>query len=120
MSKHSIFRSFEFAFQGLAFAFRERNFVLHILSTSLVVLLGFLFHVTSMEWCILLLCTGVVLTAELVNTAIEKLVDMVSPEFNPKAGEIKDISAAAVLVFSIVSAIIALIIFVPYTFKMMQ
>jgi diacylglycerol kinase (ATP) len=120
MPKHSIFMSFGFAFQGIAHALKERNFVLHIVSTILVVLLGFLFHVTTAEWCILILCTGVVLTAELVNTAIEKLVNMVSPEFNPRAGEIKDIAAAAVLVFSIASAIIALLIFVPYAQELFQ
>jgi diacylglycerol kinase (ATP) len=61
-----------------------------------------------------LICIGVVLSAELLNTAIEKLVDLVSPQFNPKAGEIKDISAAAVFVLAMISAIIGCVIFIPY------
>jgi len=118
MSKHSIFKSFGFAFKGVRLALKERNFILHLISAVLVMSLGFFFGVTSMEWCLLLLCIGVVLTAELVNTAIEKLVDLVSPQFNIQAGIIKDIAAASVLVFSIVSAIIGLIIFIPYLLRL--
>ncbi len=114
MPKHSIFKSFVFAFQGFRSAFSERNFVIHITIAILVLMAGFFFHVTTMEWCILMICIGMVMAAELFNTAIEKLVDMVSPGFSPKAGEIKDISAAAVLLLAIVAAIAGLVIFVPY------
>mgnify|MGYP000238689814 FL=1 len=114
MPKHSLYLSFTYAFKGLRLAFRERNFLLHCLSASLVIFLGLWLQVTATEWCILLLCTGLVMTAEIMNTAIEKLVDLVSPGFNIDAGRIKDLSAAAVLWISIVSAIIGLVIFIPY------
>jgi diacylglycerol kinase (ATP) len=118
MPKHSIAKSFVFAFKGMASALKERNFILHLVSATLVISAGFYFDVTGPEWCVLLICIGVVVMAELFNTAIEKLTDLVSPDFNPKAGEIKDIAAAAVLVFSIVSAIAGLIIFIPYLREM--
>lgn len=95
----------------------ERNFKLHLLSAALVTGFGFYFGVSIREWQILILCTGGVLCLEIVNTALEKLVDLVSPEFNPLAGAVKDIAAAGVLVFSAISAIIAATIFMPYFFK---
>jgi diacylglycerol kinase len=117
MSKNPILQSFKFAFQGLAFAWKERNFKLHIASTLAVLTMGFYYQVTSLEWIILLLCIAGVLSLELLNTALEKFVDLVSPNKHPLAGMAKDLSAAAVLVFSIASAIVGLIIFYPYFFN---
>jgi diacylglycerol kinase len=117
MPKKPILQSFKFAFQGLAFAWDERNFKTHILSTIAVLILGFYCQVTTLEWIVLLLCIAAVLSLELLNTALEKLVDLVSPNKHPLAGMAKDLSAAAVLVFSIASAIVGLIIFYPYFFN---
>ena len=117
MSKNPLLQSFKFAFQGLVFAWKERNFKLHIASTLAVLTLGFCCQVTSLEWILLLLCIAGVLSLELLNTALEKLVDLVSPSKHPLAGMAKDLSAAAVLVFSIASAIVGLIIFYPYFFN---
>ena len=63
------------------------------------------------EWSIILTQIGLVWAAEVFNTALEKLVDLVSPEFNPKAGAIKDIAAAAVLITSIMATIIGILVF---------
>jgi diacylglycerol kinase (ATP) len=114
MPKHALIKSFGFAFKGLKLALNERNFLLHIISAMLVIIAGLFFRISATEWCVLLLCIGVVMTAELINTAIEKLVDMVSPGFNVTAGQVKDLSAAAVLLFSLISAIIGLLVFYPY------
>jgi len=114
LSKNSILSSFKYAFNGFKFAWHERNFKLHLISTTIVLVLGFYFSVNAIEWCILFICIGLVLMAELFNTAIEKLVDLISPQIQPKAGAIKDLAAAAVLVISISAAIIGLIIFWPY------
>ena len=65
-------------------------------------------------WMIIILCIGVVIAAELFNTAIEKLVDLVSPQQHPVAGQVKDIAAGAVLVCAATAAIIGLIVFIPY------
>jgi diacylglycerol kinase len=117
MHKNPILHSFKFAFQGLVFAWKERNFKLHILSTIAVLSLGFYCQVSKIEWIVLLLCIAAVLSLELFNTALEKIVDLVSPNKHPLAGMAKDLSASAVLVFSITSAIIGVVIFYPYFFN---
>jgi len=76
--------------------------------------MAYIFKVSAIEWTILLICIAVVIAAEAMNTSIEKLTDMVSPDFNKEAGKIKDIAAGAVLVLAIMAAIIAIIIFYPY------
>lgn len=117
MAKHPLFRSFGFAFKGLALAFKERNFRLHLVSAALVVMAGLYCGVSATEWMLLLICTAAVLSLELMNTALEKLCDLASPGLHPLAGAAKDLAAAAVLVFSIVSAIVAAMIFIPYFFN---
>jgi len=74
----------------------------------------FFFGITRTEWIVIILCIGVVIAAELFNTAIERLVDLVSPERHPIAGQVKDIAAGAVLVCAVAAAIIGIIIFLPY------
>lgn len=114
MAKYTLIQSFKFAFKGISLAFKERNFILHIISMTIVVFLGYFFGVSKIEWIVLLLCIGAVLSLELMNTALEKLTDLISPEIHPLAGAAKDIAAASVLIFSIIAAIIGLIIFIPY------
>jgi diacylglycerol kinase (ATP) len=107
-------QSFKHAFHGIFITFRtQHNAWIHCLAIVFVLALGFTFHVTTTEWFVLFLCTGMVLSAEIFNTSIEHLVDFISPEYNEKAGHIKDLSAAAVLITAIVSAIIGLWIFIP-------
>jgi diacylglycerol kinase (ATP) len=77
-------------------------------------LAGFYFNICGTEWLILLLCIGLVLSLETINTAIEYLVDFVEPNQNSKAGAIKDLSSAAVLIASIISVIIGIMIFGKY------
>jgi diacylglycerol kinase (ATP) len=72
------------------------------------------FGITPTEWCIVTLCFGMVLAAEGFNTAIERLVDLVSPDYHPIAGDVKDIAAGAVLICAIAAAIIGMIVFLPY------
>jgi diacylglycerol kinase len=113
MAKSPLLRSFGYAFKGFKAAYTERNFKLHLVSASLAIITGFISQLSVVQWCIILICIAGVLTLELINTAIEHLVNLVSPEYNETAGKVKDISAAAVLCFSIASFIIALIIFIP-------
>ena len=108
-------RSFGYAWQGIKSCIgKEQNLSFHLIASAVVVTAGFAFDITRTEWMILLLCIGVVIAAELFNTAIEKLVDLVSPGRHPLAGQVKDIAAGAVLVCAAAAAIIGLIIFVPY------
>ena len=90
------------------------NFIIQLLIAILVISAGIYFQITTYEWTIILICIGGVLSAEIFNTAIEKMVDHLSPEKNKYAGEIKDLAAGAVLLFSIITAIIGIIIFYPY------
>jgi len=106
--------SFRFAFRGMFVHFGSRgNITIHLLATIIVILLGFSLHVNNQEWCFLLICIGLVLSAEAFNTVIEKLADYVKPGFHPEIGKIKDIAASAVLIMAIISTIVAAIIFVP-------
>jgi diacylglycerol kinase (ATP) len=79
----------------------------------LVIIMGFVFNISITEWCICIILFGLVISLELINTAIETVVDMITLDKNEKAKKAKDISASAVLVSAIVSAVIGLIIFIP-------
>lgn len=108
------FKSITFAVAGIGYAFRSQvNMRFHSIATLLVIISAIILHLTALEWCIILLCIGSVLAAELINTSIEVNVDLLSPERNEKAGNVKDLAAAAVLVICIVSAIIGSIVFIP-------
>lgn len=106
------FKSFQYAWHGLKLAIAEqRNLRFHLVFALLVIVLSFVLQISFIEWCIIIVCIGMVISAELFNSAIEKWVDVVSPERNKKAGDIKDISAAAVLILAAIAVIIGCIIF---------
>jgi diacylglycerol kinase (ATP) len=106
--------SFVYAFRGLALLFRtETNAQIHLSLLLLVTLAGWYFSVSTSEWLAILLCFGLVIGLEAVNTALEKLTDLVSPQRHPLAGQAKDIAAGAVLWAAILAVIIGLVIFVP-------
>jgi len=110
-------QSFKYAFKGIAHVFvQEHNMWIHLLAAVCVVYAGFYFHINSNEWIFITIAIGLVIAAEMVNSAIEKLVDFISPEQNIKAGLIKDIAAGAVLICAISAAIIGCIIFIPKLF----
>lgn len=106
---------FGYAWKGIRCCIgKEQNLSFHLIAAIIVVIAGFILSITKIEWTIVILCIGVVIAAELFNTAIERLVDLVSPQQHPIAGKVKDIAAGAVLVCAVTAAIIGLIIFVPY------
>ena len=109
------YNSFKFAFKGINSALRsEPHMRLHMLAALGVILAGIIFRVTKLEWCLLAVSIGLVITAEIFNTAIETLTNLVSPEHNPLAGKTKDLAAGAVLAASIAAAVIGLLVFFPY------
>lgn len=111
-------RSFYYAWKGIKHCLgEEQNMKVHTIATSLVTIAGFYFGITSEEWIAVVLCIALVISAEMINTAIENLVDMVSPQRHPIAGKVKDISAGAVLVCAIAAAIVGIIVFFPYIFN---
>ena len=108
-------KSFGYAFKGIAKLIqKEHNAWIHCTAIIIVTLGGIYFNITPIEWCIVILCFGIVLAAEGFNTAIERLVDLVSPDYHPIAGDVKDIAAGAVLICAIAAAIIGITIFGPY------
>jgi len=107
-------KSFVCAFKGIAGAFKiEVNIRIHFILAIAAVAFGFWLKINQMEWIMVILAIGFVIVSELFNSAIELLVDLVSPGYNQKAGRIKDIAAGAVLVSAITAAFIGLFIFVP-------
>lgn len=105
-------RSFLFAVQGFRTAVRqERNIKVMLCGAIFAVTVGILLHLDPLSWAIIFVCCGVVISAELLNTAIEKVVDLVSPEFHPLAGQAKDIAAAAVWVLCVLVAVVGIIVF---------
>lgn len=114
-------RGFGYAFNGIWHAAATQlNFKVHLVAAVVAVLGGWALHISPDEWLWIILCIGLVLAAELFNTAIEFLTDLVSPEYNKKAGLVKDMSAGAVLVIAICALIIGLIIFVPKLLVLMH
>jgi diacylglycerol kinase (ATP) len=107
-------RSFGFAWNGIRLMFATQpNAVIHFIAMVLVVVLGFFFQISLTEWALVVFAIGLVLSAEAFNTALENLVDLASPEYNERAGRVKDIAAGAVLLAAICAVIIGLIIFLP-------
>jgi len=105
--------SFKYAFKGIGLLFTEPNAKIHLVFTILTIVGGFFFSVSKIEWCILILAISIVLAAEALNTAIEYLTDLVSPNHHSLAGKTKDVAAGAVLILAIGAAIVACIIFLP-------
>lgn len=107
-------KSTAYAFSGMKKAWQNgRNFRIQCIVTCMVLILSMFFQLSVLEWMVVLLCIALVLSAEMFNTAIEKLTDEVFTGWDAKAGFIKDVAAGAVLVLSIFSAIIGMLIFLP-------
>ncbi|CCY45805.1 diacylglycerol kinase DagK [Clostridium sp. CAG:1193] len=114
MKNKKLINSFKYAFSGIATAFKsEKNMKIHFTMMMLVIIFGILLKISLNEWlvCIMLFC--MVIGSEMINTAVENVVNLAMPTKNEVAKNAKDISAGAVLVFAIGSAIIGLIIFIP-------
>lgn len=108
-------KSFTYAWNGIRSCVgKEQNLSFHLIATAIAIIAGFLFHITRGEWIALIFCIGMVIAAELFNTAIERVVDLVSPQYHPLAGAAKDIAAGAVLICAATAAVIGLVIFIPY------
>ncbi|WP_209123012.1 diacylglycerol kinase [Alkalihalobacillus sp. BA299] len=109
-----LLRSFVYAWTGLKYVVRyEQNMRIHLILSLIVMVLAFVLDVPLNQKVILLLVIGIVLSLEVMNTAIERTVDMITKDYHPKAKIAKDIAAAAVFIFSIISVLIGLSIFLP-------
>jgi len=109
-----LIRSFGYAFKGIGYAAKTQlNFRIHLVTTLIACFMGYALHISVNEWQWIILSIALVLIAELVNTAIEFLTDLVSPGYNETAGHVKDISAGAVVIAALFAVITGAIIFLP-------
>ena len=119
ISWHNRLMSFANAVRGIQdLLSTQHNAWVHAIVMLLVCATGIAFSISSMEWCCLVLCFMAVWTTEALNTALELLTDLASPEFHPLAGRAKDVAAGAVLIAAIGSAIVGGIVFVPHVWKL--
>lgn len=116
-----LMRSFGYAFKGLGYATKTQlNFRVHLMATLVAVFAGYALHISVNEWLWIALCIALVLICELFNTALESLVDLVSPDYNQLAGRVKDVAAAAVTIAALFALITGLIIFLPKLLTLMH
>jgi diacylglycerol kinase len=114
-------RSFGHAFRGLAILLRtQHNARIHAAATILVVAVGASFRISPAEWALIVLAAVCVWVAEALNTSIEFLVDLASPEPQPLAGKAKDVAAAAVLIAAIGSLFVGALVFGPHVFRLLE
>ncbi|MDN6162254.1 MAG: diacylglycerol kinase family protein, partial [Atopostipes sp.] len=110
----TFFDSFRYAFEGIVTAFKEeRNMRFHIFSVIGVISLSFFLSLSVAEWLWILLVMFLVVIMEVLNTVIENLTDLVSPDYHPLAKKVKDMAAAVVLLTSFLALLVGGIIFLP-------
>ena len=116
---HSFISSLSFAFAGILHALRtERNMRIHFISSIIVGAISFYFSITKMEWIFILFTIGGMFALELMNSAIERAVDLVTLDYHPLAKQAKDFAAGAVLIYAMLAIIVGMIIFLPYVIKL--
>lgn len=118
--KASFFKSLGFAINGIKLALEERHVRVHIVVALLVVAAGFFFKISQTEWLVCLLLFALIISLEIINTAIEQLVNLVNPQWHPLAGKVKDLSAGAILVASLIAIVCAVLIFGKYILALLQ
>lgn len=112
--------SFRAAFRGIRLASSGRNFRIQVAAGLLAIAMGIRFDIGSVEWLAILTLTGLVLSMEILNTALERFVDWKGGEISPQARDVKDIAAGAVLWASLASLVVGLIIFVPRIIQLLH
>ncbi len=111
-------KSFTYSLDGLIYAYKyEQSMLIHVIATIAVITVNILLKITPFEWLITLLAIGMVLAAELINTAIEATVDLITLEIHPLAKIAKDCSSAATFVLAMMAAVIGFVIYVPYALE---
>ena len=113
-----LFKSFKYSLTGIKLVFKEeKNFQIHTLVAVLVILLAIYFQVKIWEWIILLLLIALVLILEIINSILERFVDILKPRIHQYVKDIKDMGAAVVFIGALCAVIVGLIIFLPYIFN---
>jgi diacylglycerol kinase len=114
LGRTTLLNAFRVAFIGFGYAVRtQRNLKIHLAIGVLVAIAGLVVGLNQVEWCLIILCIGLTCSAELLNTSVEVLVDLLSPEYHERARVAKDVAAAAVLCSSLAAAMVGLLVFGP-------
>ena len=114
LSLKSRLKSFKFAAKGILYAIKSQpNLWFHLVAAIAIIALSFVLKIATAEWLFIIFAIGAVLTAELFNSSVEKIVDLVQPEKHILAEQAKDMAAGAVLIAAISSVLIGLMIFLP-------
>lgn len=117
MNSNGIVRKFAWAIEGLAAVIREEhNMRIHLLAAATALGLGWIVKLQRGEWGLLVFAIVLVLVAEVINTAIERVVDLISPQYHPLAEKAKNMAAGAVLLTAIAAVLLGVVIFAPYIF----
>lgn len=112
--KFTIKQSFQFAFDGFLYALQtQRNLRIQLIVAIVVITLSTFLPMNTIEWALLFLLIALVIVAEILNTAIEKTIDLIVTEYNPLAKTVKDLSAAAVLFIALTAVVVGLFIYLP-------
>lgn len=111
-------KRFKYAFQGLLVLFnKDKKFLIHIICACFAILLSFYLKINIVEWFLIIIAIGFVLTFEAMNTALEYVVDLITDEYHELAKKAKDTAAASVMLASLIALVIGLIVFLPYFIK---
>ncbi|MFC4800837.1 diacylglycerol kinase family protein [Neobacillus sp. GCM10023253] len=117
--RKKFWHTFAYAIEGIVTALKhERNMRFHAISAVIVIAFGLFFSITKIEWLFILVSIGGMFSLELLNTAIERVVDLVTNEYKPLAKQAKDIAAGAVFIFAIITLVIGIVIFLPYVLEL--
>ncbi|MFD2630861.1 diacylglycerol kinase family protein [Oceanobacillus kapialis] len=112
---------FKFALNGIWSVMKsERNFRLHLLAAIIVIIAGFVVELSRIEWLFTVVAIGSVLSAESLNSAVEKMLDYLNPDVHPQAKIVKDVAAGAVLLTAVMATIIGVIVFLPNIVSMLK
>lgn len=112
--KYKYSETFKFALEGIRVSFiNEKNIRFHLFFSVFVIVFGIIFNLTQTEWMFIFFAIAGMIIVEMINTAIERVVDLVTDQYHPLAKQAKDIAAGAVLIYAILSVVIGMIIFIP-------
>lgn len=119
-SLRAFFKSFVYASQGIAHGFRtQRNMRVELAIAAIIVMAGIAFGITAVEWAVIFVCIGLVLSAELINTVTELAVDLLTQRYHPMAKLAKDAGAGAVLIAALSSVAVGVAIFGPRLWQLL-
>ena len=114
-------KRFKYAYEGFcAILKKDQNFLLHILVAVIIIILGFVLNIDRIDWILIIVAIGLVLSFEAINTSIEFVVDLITTDYHEYAKYAKDIAAFSVVIVSFVSICIGLIVFIPYILEIFK